>query len=164
MEPIIKEENKIYAIGYSYATDWPKLCRTVDRAAYWSVTDFSNMDQSAYAKIEDKNGEEIAFLLCKETGDFEMRFFFGKRVECIGNVPNGMEALEIPAAKYAVFTLDSKLTDVGESAYVQEIKNLWQYIFEEWFPQSGYRHDDMKCNFEVYSGDVMQIYVPVCKK
>ena len=75
MEPIIKEENKIYAIGYSYATDWPKLCRTVDRAAYWSVTDFSNMDQSAYAKIEDKNGEEIAFWLCKETGDFEMRFF-----------------------------------------------------------------------------------------
>ena len=164
MEPIIKEENKIYAIGYSYATDWPTLCRVVDRAAYWSVTDFSNMDQTAYEKIEDKNGEEIAFWLCKETGDFEMRFFFGKRVECIGNVPNGMEALEIPAAKYAVFTLDSKLTDVGESAYVQEIKNLWQYIFEEWFPQSGYRHDDMKCNFEIYSGDVMQIYVPVCKK
>lgn len=164
MEPIIKEENKIYAIGYSYATDWPKLCRTVDRAAYWSVTDFSNMDQSAYAKIEDKNGEEIAFWLCKETGDFEMRFFFGKRVEYVGNVPSGMEALEIPAAKYAIFTLDSKLTTVGEKAYVQEIKNLWQYIFEEWFPQSGYRHDDMKCNFEVYSGDVMQIYVPVCKK
>ena len=164
MEPIFKEESKIYAVGYSYATDWPKLCRTVDRAAYWSVTDFSNMDQSAYAKIEDKNGEEIAFWLCKETGDFEMRFFFGKRVERIGNVPNGMEALEIPAAKYAVFTLDSKLTAIGEAAYVQEIKELWQYIFEEWFPKSCYRHDDMKCNFEVYSGDMIQIYVPVCKK
>ena len=81
-----------------------------------------------------------------------MRYFFGERVEQIGTVPEGMEMLKIPAAKYAIFTLDSKLTDVGESAYVQEIKNLWQYIFEEWFPQSGYRHDDMKCNFEVYSG------------
>ena len=50
MEPIIKEENKIYAIGYSYATDWPKLCRTVDRAAYWSVTDFSNI---TIAKIKN---------------------------------------------------------------------------------------------------------------
>ena len=36
MEPIIREENKIYAIGYSYETDWTELIRTVDRAAYWS--------------------------------------------------------------------------------------------------------------------------------
>ena len=162
MNPIIREENKIYAIGYSYATDWKSLCYTVDRAAYWSVIDFSNMDKDAYAGIENKSGAEIAFWLCKEAGDFEMRFFFGERVDSVVNVPNGMEVLEIPAAKYAIFTLDSQLMTVGKAEYVQAIKNLWKYIFEEWFPDSGYRHDDEKCNFEIYSGDVMQIYVPVC--
>ena len=151
MNPVIKEENTIYAIGYSYEADWPRLCHTVDRAAYWSVVDFSNMDKAAYAGIENKSGMEIAFWLCKETGDFEMRFFFGERVETVGNVPDGMEVLEIPAAKYAIFTLDS-----------QRMNDLWRYIFEEWFPGSSYRHDDEKCNFEVYSGNVMQIYVPVC--
>ena len=162
MEPIIKEEGKIYAVGYSYEADWRKLCRVKDRAAYWSKTDFSNMDKTAYAGIENKSGMEIAFWLCKETGDFEMRFFFGERVESVVNVPDGMEALEIPAAKYAIFTLDSQGETLSQDAYVQAIKNLWQYIFKEWFPSSGYRHDDEKCNFEVYSGNVMQIYVPVC--
>lgn len=162
MEPIIREENKIYAIGYSYEADWTDLVRTVDRAAYWSVIDFSNMDQAAYAGIEDKSGMEIAFWLCKETGDFEMRFFFGERVETVGTVPKGMEVLEIPEAKYAIFTLDSQFITAGKTGYVQAIKDLWQYIFEEWFPGSGYRHNDEKCNFEVYCGNVTQIYVPVC--
>ena len=162
MNPVIREENTIFAIGYSYGADWTELCRTVDRAAYWSEIDFSNMDKAAYAGIENKSGMEIAFWKCKETGDFEMRFFFGERVEPVGTVPNGMEVLEIPAAQYAIFTLDSRLMTSGQTAYVQAIKDLWQYIFEEWFPISGYRHDDEKCNFEVYSGNLMQIYVPVC--
>ena len=163
MEPIIREEKIIYAVGYSYEADWTDLCYTSDRAAYWSVTDFSNMDKEAYAGIENKSGMEIAFWMCKETGDFEMRFFFGERVDTIGTVPNGMEILEIPEAKYAIFTLDSEGINAGQAAYVQAIKDLWQYIFDEWFPVSGYCHDDEKCNFEVYSGDVMQIYVPVCE-
>ena len=163
MEPIIRVENKIYAVGYSYQADWTELCHTVDRAAYWSELDFSNIDKAAYAGIENRSGMEIAFWLCKETGDFEMRFFFGERVEPVGTVPNGMEVLEIPAAKYAIFTLDSEGMSGGQEAYVQAIKDLWQYIFEEWFPSSGYHHDDEKCNFEVYSGDVTQIYVPVCE-
>ena len=162
MEPIIREENKIYAIGYSYEADWTNLILTVDRAAYWSEIDFSNMDKDAYAAIENKSGMEIAFWQCKEAGDFEMRFFFGERVDAVGMVPKGMEVLEIPGAKYAIFTLDFQFTTAGKAAYIKAIKDLWQYIFEEWFPGSGWKHDDDKCNFEVYSGDVMQIYVPVC--
>ena len=99
MEPIIREENIIYAVGYSYEADWRKLCRVKDRAAYWSAIDFSNMDMAAYAGIENKCGMEIAFWRCKETGDFEMRFFFGERVEPVGKVSDCMEVLKIPAAK-----------------------------------------------------------------
>lgn len=162
MKPTIREENMIYAVGYSYATDWASLCRTVDRAAYWSNIDFSNMDKLAYAEIENACGTEIAFWLCKESGDFEMRFFFGQQVESVGKVPDGMEVLEIPAAKYAVFTLDSQIVEVGQAAYIQAIKDLWRHIFEEWLPGSGYSYDEEKCNFEIYSGNVMQIYIPVC--
>ena len=104
---------------------------------------------------------EIAFWLCKETGDCEMRFFFGERVESVGTIPKEMEMLEIPAAKYAIFTLDADFATADQTAYVQAIKDLWQYIFEVWFPVSGYHHDDEKCNFEIYSGNVMQVYVPL---
>lgn len=92
--------------------------------AYWSVIDFSNIDKTAYARIENKCGMEIAFWLCKETGDFEMRFFLGERVEPVGNVPNGMKVRKIPAAKYAIFTWDTQLETLGQAAYVQTIKDL----------------------------------------
>lgn len=161
MNPIIIYENEIYAIGYSYETDWPNLCYTVDRAAYWSIVNFSNMDGDAYSKIANKRGEEIAFWLCKEIGDFEMRYFFGERVDSIENVPHGMEVLKIPEAKYAVFTLDAQYVQDEKDKYVQQIRALWQYISEEWFPSGGYQYDDEKCNFEVYSGSQMKIYIPV---
>ena len=31
MEPIIREENKIYAVGYSYEADWSALSRLSKR-------------------------------------------------------------------------------------------------------------------------------------
>ncbi|KWX78307.1 hypothetical protein AMQ84_10240 [Paenibacillus riograndensis] len=48
------------------------------------------------------------------------------------------------------------------------IKSTWKYIFEEWFPGSGYVYDEGKVNFEFYDerchswvDTVMEIYVPV---
>ena len=64
--------------------------------------------------------------------------------------------------RYAIFAMDSQFDTSGQDAYVQTIRDLWQYIFKEWFSGSGYHHDDEKCTFEEYSGNTMQIDVPVC--
>lgn len=93
MNPIIIYENEIYAIGYSYETDWPNLCYTVDRAAYWSIVNFSNMDGDAYSKIANKRGEEIAFWLCKEIGDFGINMFSRSGLYGNTSLRNGFRAV-----------------------------------------------------------------------
>lgn len=81
---------------------------------------------------------------------------------CANGVPEGMEALEIPAANWAVFE------SVGPMPHA--IQNLWHRIFSEWFPTSGYEHS-MGPEIEVYSlGDATSadykswVWLPVVRK
>ncbi|MNI51551.1 Bacterial transcription activator, effector binding domain [compost metagenome] len=60
-------------------------------------------------------------------------------------------------------------TENGEPGlFAQVIKNTWKYIFEEWFPASGYEFAEDKLDYEFYDerchsrvDTVMEIYVPV---
>lgn len=79
-------------------------------------------------------------------------------VENFNQVPAGMETYELPGGLYAVFHYKGLPTDTG----------IFQYIFAQWLPQSGYVLDD-RAHFEVL-GDKFKrdsaeseedIYIPV---
>ncbi|WP_342481692.1 effector binding domain-containing protein [Paenibacillus sp. FSL L8-0340] len=84
-----------------------------------------------------------------------------------------MLTAEVTAAQYAVFTtppVDATDEERPET-FAQVVKSTWRYIFEDWFPESGYVHDEGKLNFEFYDerclarvDTVMEIYVPVQKR
>ncbi|MNI61851.1 Bacterial transcription activator, effector binding domain [compost metagenome] len=85
-------------------------------------------------------------------------------------VTDEMITVDVPEAGYAVFTTPPVDTSEGKAQeeFVQTIKSTWKYIFEEWFPGSGYVYDEGKLNFEFYDerchsrvDTVMEIYVPV---
>jgi AraC family transcriptional regulator len=72
------------------------------------------------------------------------------------------DSKEIPAAIWAVFT------SVGPMP--QAIQNVWQRIFSEWFPSTGYEHAGGP-EFELYpSGNVndedyrCEVWIPIKKK
>lgn len=76
--------------------------------------------------------------------------------------PQGYETAVIPAASWAVFT------SVGPMPHA--IQNVWERIFQEWFPGTGYEHTGGP-EFELYPpGDtaaadyVCEVWVPVVKK
>ena len=48
------------------------------------------------------------------------------------NIPDGFETMIIPAGKYAVFYYKGLNTD----------HSIFNYIFQDWIPQSGYQLDD----------------------
>ncbi len=77
-------------------------------------------------------------------------------------VPSDFEVFRIPAATWAVF--DS----IGPMP--KAIQDVTMRIFREWFPSTGYEHDD-KPELEVYfMGDTKaedyhcQVWIPVVKK
>ncbi|WNS46490.1 AraC family transcriptional regulator [Paenibacillus sp. MMS20-IR301] len=76
--------------------------------------------------------------------------------------PQGYETAVIPAATWAVFKSEGALPD--------SIQGVWQRIYQEWFPGTGYEHSGGP-EFELYPpGDVSaedyscEIWIPVRKK
>jgi AraC family transcriptional regulator len=100
-----------------------------------------------------------------ETGEFE--YVIGVEVKEGKTVPAGYETREVPAATYAVFSTPPS----DDSTFVQAIQGLWGFIFEEWFPSSGYEYAPNCVDLEIYDervmtekGKVCDIYIPVVKK
>ena len=62
------------------------------------------------------------------------------------------------AAEYAVFEAECSVFDEKIS---EELKNLWNMIFDEWFSLSEKNFDEEKMCFEFYKGEKAYIYVPI---
>lgn len=78
------------------------------------------------------------------------------------DIPESFVKTKIPASTWAVFEV------IGPTP--EAIQNVWQRIFAEWFPATGYEHADAP-ELEVYPpGDTQddryrcEIWVPILKK
>lgn len=74
---------------------------------------------------------------------------------------DGYDFIEVPEQEWAVFELNGPMKET--------IQPTWKRIFQEWFPQTGFKHADLP-EFEVYmGGDVdaadyyMEIWIPINK-
>ncbi len=79
-----------------------------------------------------------------------------------GKLPAGLEKRKIPAATWAVFTAVGPVTEA--------VQDITKRIYSEWFPATGYEHDDAP-EIEAYpEGDTSspgyrcEIWIPVKKK
>jgi len=100
-----------------------------------------------------------------ETGAFN--YVIGLEVPEGASVPEGLHTATVPAATYAVFTTPPS----DGPGFVSSIQNTWGYIYEEWFPGSGYEYAPGCCDYELYderciseTGKQIDIAIPVVKK
>lgn len=100
-----------------------------------------------------------------ETGEFE--YVIGVEPKDGADVPAGYRVCELPPAAYAVFSTPP----CTASDFVPCIHGVWDYIFNEWFPKSGYEYAPGGVDFERYddrcmsdTGKVCDIYIPVTPK
>jgi AraC family transcriptional regulator len=107
------------------------------------------------------NKTDAAYGLCEAMGaDGRFRYLAGFGVTKVGDLPEGMEAWDVPETTYAVFPCG--LTTIHET---------YQYAFDTWLPQSDYKYN-RGIDFELYSEDFdpstgeggMFIYIPVVEK
>ncbi|MFT9847439.1 AraC family transcriptional regulator [Aneurinibacillus sp. REN35] len=64
--------------------------------------------------------------------------------EYVGDIPEGLLSLEIPAAKWGVFEVHGPMPDA--------MPKVWKMIFSEWFPSHSYGHAGTP-ELEVYSNE-----------
>lgn len=152
MKPFFIEKEGFSAVGYCIIP--PEEIKSEDYGAYWKKIDFRKYH--AYPENLEDFGEVAAWIRPDEKGG-ELSYFFGFETTC-ETAPEGFAVINVPKAEYAVFeaevsVFDEKLTD--------ELKKLWKYIFDEWFPKSGKTFDEGKMCFEFYKGEKSSIYIPV---
>lgn len=169
MNPIIVHKPAFNVAGYGIVTNVAEGNYTKDTAAFWSHYEGENLESKMYEILKPLKHGEVG--LCVPGFDSgKSTYLLGVIVEDFSKVNKDMLTANVPAAEYAVFTTPPVDTSEGKSQeeFVQVIKSTWKYIFEEWFPGSGYVYDEGKLNFEFYDerchsrvDTVMEIYVPV---
>ena len=100
-----------------------------------------------------------------ENGEFV--YVIGVEVKEGHAIPDGYHACALPEALYAVFSTPP----ADKANFSPAIQGTWDYIYSEWFPNSGYEFDSNGVDFELYdercmgeTGNVCDIYIPVVKR
>lgn len=171
MKPAILTKPAFKVAGYGIKTNIAQANYTKDIASFWSNYNGENLESKLYRILNPaKHGEVGLCIPTSEEGN--AIYLLGVIVDDFNAVEADMLTVEVPEAEYAVFTtmpVDSS-NDSEQNEFAQEIVRTWKYIFEEWFPSSGYEYDESKLDFEFYDerchfrkDTVMEIYVPIIK-
>lgn len=164
--------------GYGIRTNIADGSYTRDIAAFWDNYDINGWESKLYDQLNPPKHGEVGICVPESRDRGSLIYLFGVIVEDFEKVTPDMITLEVPEATYAVFTTPPvDVTAVGSNVDAKQedfpnaIRLTWQYIFQEWFKDSGYKYDDTKLDFEFYDerchyrpDTVMEIYVPVTEK
>lgn len=94
-----------------------------------------------------------------------MQFYYmaAAEVRDVNNLPNGFSVKKIPAAMYAVFTVNGNNSN-------NEIGRVFRYIYDVWLPNSEYYiNDEITADFEFYDerwdcmdgNSQVDLYIPI---
>ncbi len=173
LHPVLVKKESFNVAGYGIKTNITSGY-TKDIAAYWDTYTGENLESKMYAQLNPPKHGEVG-LCVSSPHDETVTYLLGVVVEDFRKATSDMIRVVVPEAEYAVFTtppVDLTKAGKGEGDPLAEtVKAMWKYIFEEWFPRSGYLYDESKMDFEFYDercharpDAVMEIYVPVVKK
>lgn len=106
------------------------------------------MADGAWEKYEAFSGAVVG--ACAGFGEMEFDYWIGKISE--DAMPEGMEALDIAAAQWAIFPCT-----------METLQQVTQRIFSQWLPGSGYELEPLP-DLELYLEDGCEIWMPIRQK
>lgn len=160
MVPEIKKMASFTAVGYQLAPPKGDF-DVIDTGAYWLGQDFTSVSKEDYAKLTVPGHGEVGMWMHPDKVSGELYYFFGPMVKDKSFIPEGMEAVDVPEAEYAVFTVEKASTAEGLQA---NVRKAWKDAFGNWLEgNKEYAFDEKGMAFEYYIGEETFIYVPVVK-
>ncbi|OAB44917.1 AraC family transcriptional regulator [Paenibacillus antarcticus] len=169
LDPTFCTKPSFNIIGYGLQTTLEGDYSKRGIPALWDYFNVEGLEANLYEQIKPKEHGE--YCLCYPPTDLESGSFtyvIGVKDDSFVKATRDMFTGVVPEATYAVFTTPPANYD--NHGFAQAIAGVWRYIFEEWFPNSGYEFAPDKVDFEFYDerchsqiGAVMNIYIPVVK-
>ncbi|MWV46400.1 AraC family transcriptional regulator [Paenibacillus sp. HJL G12] len=131
----------------------------VDIPAFWQEC---HRDGSTMKLEVMGEGGDLLGICMEFDGQGGFQYLIGVKTDANRQQAAGFETRSIPAASWAVFTSIGPLPAA--------IQQVWQYVYQDWFPASGYEHAPGP-ELEVYPpGDTMsddyrcEVWIPVVKR
>lgn len=163
MEPKMITKPTFHVIGYELKTKNIDGQNNKDIPEFWQLYLQKKLYENIPNPINCKEELGICTDFNPETGEFV--YIIGMEVPEGTSAPEGLVYRTFPEMEYAVFTTPES----ENSTFSSSIQSTWNYIFTEWFPQSGYEHAGF-LDFELYDErchgadhKVIDIYIPVKK-
>ncbi|GGO06812.1 AraC family transcriptional regulator [Saccharibacillus kuerlensis] len=168
MRPTIVIRPEFKLVGYALETRMHGENFT-EIPAFWNRYIEEQWGRKLYEQVKPLHNAEYGACIMLPDKPDHFLYVIGFEVETFDNVPEGVHQAIIPASTYAVFT--SPKADRAEGAFSSAIQGMTTYVYNEWFPSSGYAYSTGGVDFELYdersSGDrdlQMDLYVPIEKK
>ncbi|WP_462412874.1 AraC family transcriptional regulator [Neobacillus sp. Marseille-QA0830] len=170
MQPKIVNRPSFWVAGKTFDGYISNISYTRDEPAYWNARGLTDgaVETMLYECVKPrKHGEYCINLQSNET-DGGFLYLFSVEFEEQNELPDELTSFQIPAATYAVFKTPAVIPD----QFVPAIKGTWQYILEDWLPQSSYEVDEAAFDFEYYDENChywdfekiyMEIHIPIKK-
>lgn len=167
MEPKFVTRPAIKVAGFSLKTTNKDGENNAAIPAFWLAYLNDGRCQKLHKEDFVKSHSEYGACFPENPQTGEFIYVIGVEPKDGADVPPPYECYELPAATYAVFS--SPPSD--RANFSNSIQGTWSYIYNEWFPNSGYEYADGCVDFELYdercmgdTGCVCDICIPVTKK
>ena len=154
----IVEKDGFDVLGYELRTTTKDDKNLLDIPEFW----YKLMDEDKMDEIPNRADPDIYFGICADCGpEGSFSYIVAQEVDMISKIPDGMRALALKDSKYAIFPTKDKTPEI--------INKTFDYIFEEWLPNSKYNRDFGE-DFELYTrknksmSKSVKIHIPVIEK
>jgi predicted transcriptional regulator YdeE len=131
IEPkILTLQEPIKLVGMSAKTDVKNIYKDASKLG---------KDYSQFKKTNNIPNLKDPWAFVAYSKDFDEKtrsweYIMGDVVTSLDSVPEGLNGYEIPAGKYAIFTIKAKF----KVLWGLEIGRMKKYVFEKWLPNSKY--------------------------
>jgi predicted transcriptional regulator YdeE len=131
MEPkIVTLQESIKFVGLSVKTDVRKIYKDAsklgkDYTQFKKTSNIPNLKDPWAFVVYSRDFDEV-------TRSWE--YIMGDVVTNLDSIPESLNGYEIPAGKYAIFTIKAKF----RLLWGLEIARMKKYVFDEWLPNSQY--------------------------
>lgn len=171
MQPKILQKSAFHIAGKTFESTIENVSYTRDAPAFWDrrISPDEAIESVLYEALSPEIHGEYCINLSSKYLEDKFTYLFAVNYDRNIQLPTGLTLLQVPDATYAVF----RTPLVAVEQFVSTIKGTWQYILEDWLPDSLYEVDETSYDFEYYDEYChdweyekiyMEIYLPIKEK
>jgi AraC family transcriptional regulator len=168
MQPMIVKRPPFTVAGKTFEIKMGNVSYTRDAPAIWDQEGLADgsIERMLYKTLAPNKHGEYCINLSPSAAEDKFTYLFAVELDEDNLLPDGLTPLQLPKATYAVFR--TPLVEVEK--FASAIKGTWNYIVEDWFPQSSYEMDETAYDFEYYDEHChhwdyekvyMEIHIPI---